>query len=70
MGAAALAMGGMGEALMVGGMGIGLLIVLILAIIIGLIIPIAYIRFSRTDSIGEAFNFNAIFGHIGKNWLD
>ncbi|MHB8052292.1 MAG: DUF4013 domain-containing protein [Methanoregula sp.] len=46
------------------------LIAIILCIIIGLILPIAAVRFARTGSIGEAFNFRAIFGHIGKiGWI-
>lgn len=54
-----------------GAMGLGLLVVFILAIIIGIILPIAYIRFSRTESFGEAFNFGAIFEHIGKiGWIN
>ncbi|MCK4269500.1 MAG: DUF4013 domain-containing protein [Methanogenium sp.] len=48
----------------------GLLIVLILALIIGLISIMGMIRFSRTGSMGEAFNFSAIFETIGKiGWV-
>ncbi|MCP1661986.1 MAG: DUF4013 domain-containing protein [Methanocalculus sp. MSAO_Arc1] len=68
----AAAMGGdMGAA--VGAMGAltGMLVVFILAFIIWLFVPMAYIRFARTGSIGEAFNFSAILGHIGKvGWIN
>lgn len=48
----------------------GSLIVLILALIIGLISIMGMIRFSRTGSMGEAFNFSAIFETIGKiGWM-
>ena len=36
------------------------------AIIIGLFEATAWVRFARTGSIGEAFNFGAILAHIGK----
>ena len=50
--------------------GVIFVLLLIVAIVIGLIIATAYVRFARTDSIGEAFNFNAIFAHIGKiGWV-
>ncbi|MDO9538560.1 MAG: DUF4013 domain-containing protein [Methanocalculus sp.] len=69
-GAMASSMAG-GDIAALGTLGIGLIVILILAIIIGLIVPIAYIRFARTESFGEAFNFSAIFGHIGKiGWID
>lgn len=36
-----------------------------------LIIPVASIRFARTGSFGEAFNFSAIFETIGKiGWIN
>jgi len=44
----------------------GLIILLIVSIIIGLIVATAVVRFARTNSFGEAFNFSAIFAHIGK----
>jgi len=48
----------------------GLLIVAILALIIGLISIMGMIRFSRTGSMGEAFNFSAIFETIGNiGWI-
>jgi len=69
-GAAGAAMGG-GDVAALGAMGLGLLVLFIVAIIIGIILPIAYIRFSRTESFGEAFNFGAIFEHIGKiGWIN
>jgi len=49
---------------------VGLLFAVILAIIISLISIIGIIRFARTDSMGEAFNFGAILAHIGKiGWI-
>ena len=51
------------------GAGIALLggiVILVLAIIIGLIATIGIVRFARTGSIGEAFNFGAIMATIGK----
>jgi hypothetical protein len=48
----------------------GALIIVIVAIIIGLVTATASVRFARTDSFGEAFNFGAIFSHIGKiGWM-
>lgn len=53
-----------------GTMMIGLLVIFILAIIIGLFAAIGVIRFARTGSIGEAFNFSAILATIGKiGWV-
>ncbi|HIJ06273.1 MAG: Uncharacterized protein XE11_1120 [Methanomicrobiales archaeon 53_19] len=70
VGSSLTAMAG-GDMAALGTMGIGMLVLLILTIIIALIVPIAYIRFSRMESFGEAFNFSAIFGHIGKiGWVD
>ena len=48
------------------GAGVIFILFVIVAIVIGLIIATAYVRFARTDSMGEAFNFNAIFAHIGR----
>jgi hypothetical protein len=49
---------------------IGLLVILVLAIIIGLFACIGIVRFARTGSIGEAFNFSAILATIGKiGWV-
>ena len=50
---------------------IGLILTLIVAIIIGLVEMIGVVRFARKGSMGEAFNFSAIFETIGKiGWLD
>jgi Protein of unknown function (DUF4013) len=55
---------------LLGAIFIGVLILLIVAIIIGLFSTIAYVRFARTGSFGEAFNFGAIIDYIGKiGWL-
>jgi len=52
------------------GAGLIMLVMLIVAIIIGLFEATAVIRFARTGSIGEAFNFSAILAHIGKiGWV-
>jgi hypothetical protein len=48
----------------------GSLIIVIVAVIIGLITATAFVRFARTDSFSEAFNFTEIFSHIGKiGWM-
>jgi hypothetical protein len=53
------------------GAGILFLVYIIVAIIIVLIVPMAMVRFARSGSIGEAFNFNAIRAHIGKiGWVN
>jgi hypothetical protein len=44
----------------------GMLVIFVLAILIALIEVIAVVRFSRTDSFGEAFNISAILAHIGR----
>ncbi|MFA4876527.1 MAG: DUF4013 domain-containing protein [Methanoregula sp.] len=44
----------------------GLIILLIVSIIIGIFVATAVVRFARTNSFGEAFNFGAIAAHIGK----
>jgi hypothetical protein len=42
----------------------------VVEIIIGIITPMASIRFARTGSFSEAFNFSAIFETIGKiGWI-
>lgn len=47
-----------------------LLITIIVAIIIGIFSFIGTIRFARTGSIGEGFNFSAILAQIGRiGWL-
>ncbi len=71
-GMAAGAMSGDPNAMMaaIGAMLIGLLIVVILAIIIAIFEIIGIIRFARTGSIGEAFNFGAILATIAKiGWV-
>ncbi len=50
----------------VGGMLIGMLIFFIVFVIIALFEIIGIIRFARTGSMGEAFNFSAILATIGK----
>jgi hypothetical protein len=50
---------------------IGVIILLVVAFIIGLISTIANVRFARTGSFGEAFNFGAIIAHIGRiGWIN
>ena len=44
----------------------GFLLAGIIAIAIWFIAQFAILRFAHTDSFGEAFNFGAIFSHIGK----
>ena len=45
---------------------VGILIAAILAIILGLLALIGVIRFARTGTIGEAFNFSAIISTINR----
>ncbi|MFA4876851.1 MAG: DUF4013 domain-containing protein [Methanoregula sp.] len=52
-----------GAALTAGG---GLILLIIVGFIIALFEYIGIIRFARTGSMGEAFNFGAISAHIGK----
>ncbi len=55
----------------IGSMLFGLLILLIVAIITGLLATIGIVRFARTGSMGEAFNFGEILGTISKSgWFD
>lgn len=55
----------------IGSMLAGFLILLVVAIITGLLATIGIVRFARTGSMGEAFNFGAILETIGKiGWLD
>jgi hypothetical protein len=50
---------------------VGVLILLVVAIIVGLISTIANVRFARTGSFGEAFNFGEILAHIGRiGWMN
>ena len=44
----------------------GLVILVLVAFIIWIIEATAVVRFARTNSIGEAFNFGEIFAHISK----
>jgi len=42
----------------------------VIEFVIALVIPVVAIRFARSNSFAEAFNFRAIFDHIGKiGWL-
>jgi hypothetical protein len=50
----------------IGGFAIGIIIIVIVAILIGLVANMGYVRLSRTGSMGEAFNFQAIFDHVAK----
>jgi len=49
-----------------GTIGIGLLVMIVVAIIISLIAAIGMIRFAQKDSMGQAFAFGAILEHIGR----
>lgn len=47
------------------------LMMFIFQIILSVILPIAYIRFARTNTFAEAFNFRAIIDTIGRiGWLN
>lgn len=62
--ASGIVMGALGAAFA----GAILFIIFLIAII--LLLPIAYVRFARTYSFGEAFNFSAILAQIGKiGWV-
>jgi hypothetical protein len=50
----------------IGGAAIYFVVFIILAIITGLLATIGIVRFARTGSMGEAFNFGAILETIGK----
>ncbi|MCM2466712.1 DUF4013 domain-containing protein [Methanoculleus oceani] len=52
--------------LALGSIGIGLLVMFIVAILITLVSAIGTIRFAQKDSMGQAFAFGAILEHIGK----
>jgi hypothetical protein len=48
-----------------------LLLMYAVEIAVGIIMPVASIRFARTGSFAEAFNLGAIFGTIGKiGWVN
>ena len=51
---------------LIGGVILGLIVFVIVAVITGLFSMIGLIRFARTGSMGEAFNFGAILATIGK----
>ncbi|MEN6342057.1 MAG: DUF4013 domain-containing protein [Methanospirillum sp.] len=50
----------------IGTMLIGIPILIIVAIVVALFATMGAVRFARTDSFGEAFNFSAILAHIGR----
>ena len=50
----------------IAGMGLGLLITIIVAILCGLFATIGVVRFARTEKVGEAFAFGAIKDKIGE----
>jgi len=51
---------------LIASLAIAIIISIVVFFIFALLALMANIRFARTDSFGEAFNFNAIMGHIGK----
>jgi hypothetical protein len=54
----------------IGGIMIGLLLFAVIALITSIFAIIGAVRFARTGSIGEAFNFSAILATIGKiGWV-
>ena len=50
----------------VGTMLIGIPILLVVTLLVALFAAMGAVRFARTDSFGEAFNFSAILAHIGR----
>jgi hypothetical protein len=50
----------------IGGAILGFIVFLVVAIITGLLATIGIVRFARTGSMGEAFNFGEILATIGK----
>ncbi|MDV2481978.1 DUF4013 domain-containing protein [Methanoculleus sp. Wushi-C6] len=63
----AIIAGGNGDSMLaLGSLGIGLLLMIVVAIIISLVSAIGMIRFAQKDSVGQAFAFGAILEHIGK----
>jgi hypothetical protein len=50
----------------IGGVIVGVLVALVVAFIIGLFAIIGVVRFARTGSLGEAFNFSAIMATISN----
>lgn len=66
------AMAGDESTVMAGMAGAGLisLVMFLVGLIITIFLVTAVVRFARTGSIGEAFNFSAILAHIGKTgWV-
>jgi hypothetical protein len=49
-----------------GSFAVGILVTLVIAFITGLFAAMGAVRFARTGSMGEAFNFSAITGRIGQ----
>jgi len=48
-----------------------MLLFYVVEIIVAVFLPIVYIRFARTGTFSEAFNFSAVIGTIGKiGWLN
>lgn len=45
---------------------IGVPLLFVFYVLAWVFIPISAVRFARTDSFGEAFNFSAILAHIGR----
>jgi hypothetical protein len=53
------------------GIFLGSLIIVIVTVLIGLFTATAFVRFARTGSFSEAFNFTVFFSHIGKiGWMN
>jgi hypothetical protein len=50
----------------VGGIFLGIFLVLVVGIMVSLFAAMGAVRFARTDSFGEAFDFSAIIAHIGR----
>jgi hypothetical protein len=68
-GGAGIMMGGAADSLGAGAL-IGMLIGMIFLFVFSLIALMGLVRFARTDSFGEAFNFSAIITHIGEiGWV-
>lgn len=51
---------------LVGAAALIFVVLAVVSILVSLISMMASVRFARTDSIGEAFNFSAILAHIGR----
>jgi len=69
VGGAGILMGGAAKSSGAGAL-IGMLVGMIFLFIFSLIAIMGLVRFARTDSFGEAFNFSAIIAHIGEiGWV-